>query len=287
MIKFPRKEVYKMLKLRKENGNQFTEKFPFIFERENVIASLPLSISQHNRRNEGFAIYSVYVLLGTIGELIKKVEVRDTLNGIYELSQIRSYPMPLFGETSSSGNYDIEGPFDLENTMEEESFSFLEPSIKRWIDAYPQKEMYISPHLLGKISHRFFETLSHIENRETSKHLGDSMHRRIIALMNSILVEDVKENLWNKVILNINSPINSNEIFFRNIRKLNNLTDIDHKLSFSRWMLACPLLLLYLNMENDHLLDIITTFSRGYIDSESIETIKTYSVYSFFSSIVS
>lgn len=287
MIKFPRKEVYRMLKLRKENGNMPTGKYPFIFERENIIASFPLSISQHNRRNEGFAIYSVYVLLATIGELIKKVEVKDTLNGIYELSQIRSYPMPLFGETSSSDTYDIEGPFDLENTIEEESFSFLVPSIKRWIDAYPKKEMYISPQLLGKISNRFFYALSHIENRETSKHLGDSMHKRIIALMNSILVEDVKENLWDKVILNINSPINNNEIFFRNIFKLNNLTDIGNKLSFSRWMLSCPLLLIYLNTENDYLLDTIAKFSQGYIDSETVETIKTYSIYSFFSSIVS
>ncbi len=202
MIKFPRKEVYKMLKLRKENGSMRTGKSSFIFERENVIASFPLSISQHNRRNEGFAIYSVYVLLGTIGELIKKVEVQDTLNGIYELSQIRSYPMPLFGDSSSTGTSDIEGPFDLENTLEEDSFSFLLPSIQRWIDAYPKSDMYLSPQLLGKISNRFFDALSHIENRETSKHLGDSMHKRIIVLMNSILVEDVKENLWDRVILN-------------------------------------------------------------------------------------
>jgi len=287
MIKFPRKEVYKMLKLRKENGSSLVEKYPLTFERENVIASFPLSISHHNRRNEGFAIYSVYVLLATIGELIKKVEVNDTLNGIYELSQIKSYPMPFFGETVSSGSYDIEGPFDLENAMEEESFSFLVPAIKKWIDAYPRQEMYISPHLLGKISHRFFDALNHIEHRETSKHLGDSMHRRIITLMNSILVEDVKENLWDKVMLNINSPINSNEIFFRNIHKLNNLAGIDNKLSFSRWMLSCPLLLFYLNTESDHLLEIITKFSHAYIDTETIETIKTYSVYGFFSSIVS
>ncbi len=105
--------------------------------------------------------------------------------------------------------------------------------------------------------------------------------------MNSILVEDVKENLWDKVILNINSPINNNEIFFRNIFKLNNLTDIGNKLSFSRWMLSCPLLLIYLNTENDYLLDTIAKFSQGYIDSETVETIKTYSIYSFFSSIVS
>lgn len=68
---------------------------------------------------------------------------------------------------------------------------------------------------------------------------------------------------------------------------MNNFPDINHKLLFSRWMLSCPLLLLYLNRDNDHLLEVIEKFSQGYLDEETIETIKTYSVYGFFSSIVS
>ena len=78
--------------------------------------------------------------------------------------------------------------------------------------------------------------------------LGDAMHRRIVIVMNSALVEDAKENLG-KFNLSNNNPLEKNTIFINNLKKVNEISKEWKKMEFSRWLLACPLLLLYLNIE--------------------------------------
>ncbi|NDV69341.1 P-loop NTPase fold protein [Dysgonomonas sp. 25] len=234
---------------------------------QRTIAFFPLSISQHNHRNEGFPVYSIYVLLATIGELIKKVDENDVTKGILELSQIRSYPMPNFNVTGSTETYDIEMP-DYEGDSNDER---LNDEIRNWVNRYP-KGKSVSPHLLGKISTRFFYSLSNIEGKSGAENLAESIHARIIILMNSILVEDAKENLKNVNGLNINNPNYKSTIFINNLKAIKAIIDknntdktkVSIDLTFSKWILSCPLFLLYLNPndkdQNDKLTDILVPF---------------------------
>lgn len=234
---------------------------------QRTIAFFPLSISQHNHRNEGFPVYSIYVLLATIGELIKKVNENDVTKGILELSQIRSYPMPNFTVTGSTETYDIEIPgYEGDNNDEK-----LNDEIIKWVNRYP-KGKSISPHLLGKISTRFFYSLGNIEGKGGAENLAESIHARIIILMNSILVEDAKENLKNVKGLNINNPNYKSTIFINNLKAVTAIIDknntdktkVSIDLTFSKWIISCPLFLLYLNLDdkdqNDKLTDILVPF---------------------------
>lgn len=234
---------------------------------QKTVAFFPLSISQHNHRNEGFPVYSIYVLLATIGELVKKVNENDVTKGILELSQIRSYPMPSFNVTESTETDDIEIPSYEENDNDER----LNEEIRNWVNRYP-KGKCISPHLLGKISTRFFYSLSNIEGKGGAENLAESIHARIIILMNSILVEDAKENLSSVKGININNPNYRSKIFINNLKAIKTIIDENNAdetkasidLTFSKWIISCPLFLLYLNPDdrdrNDELTDILIPF---------------------------
>lgn len=211
------------------------------------IAYIPLSVSQPNSKQQTLPTYSIYVLLATIGEMIKqnKEMTGDWEKGIAQLSQVRSYPMPNFANfsTNSDGFEEVFEP--NEENPDGESLSTL---INKWILLYPKNP--IAPYLLGKISTRFFYALRVLEQKENFSNLGDAMHSRIIILLNSILLEDVRENIIGAK-LNNNNPIDKNKIFNENLKKANELTgEKKAKLTFSRWMLSCPLFLLYLDKKD-------------------------------------
>lgn len=211
---------------------------------EQYIAYIPLSVSQPNSKQQTLPTYSIYTLLATIGELIRqnKEMVGDLDKGVSQLAQVRSYPMPNFANysTNSDTSEDVFEPNE-ENTTGENLSAF----INNWISLYSRNS--ISPYLLGKISTRFFYALRVLEQKEEFSNLGDAMHSRIIILLNSILLEDVRENILGATLSN-NNPIDKNKIFIENLKKVNDFTnEKKKKLGFSKWMLSCPLFLLYLD----------------------------------------
>lgn len=226
------------------------------------IAYIPLSVSQPNSKQQTLPTYSIYVLLATIGEMIKqnKEMTGDWEKGIAQLSQVRSYPMPNFANfsTNSDGFEEVFEP--NEENPDGESLSTL---INKWILLYPKNP--IAPYLLGKISTRFFYALRVLEQKENFSNLGDAMHSRIIILLNSILLEDVRENIIGAK-LNNNNPIDKNKIFNENLKKANDLTGENKaKLTFSRWMLSCPLFLLYLDKKDmEPLIEYTTNVEEEY-----------------------
>ena len=91
--------------------------------------------------------------------------------------------------------------------------------------------------------------MRNLDDKESSNkniYLGDAVHKRITIIMNSVLVEDVKENAENFNLSN-NNPSEKNDIFINNLKKVNHFPKETANLKFSRWMLSCPLFLLYLN----------------------------------------
>jgi hypothetical protein len=74
-----------------------------------IIGFIPLSISASSNSKQSTATYSIYTVISTIGELIRKSELQDLNRGLIELSQIRTYLIPKFesGYKTSGGSYNF------------------------------------------------------------------------------------------------------------------------------------------------------------------------------------
>ena len=248
-----------------ENAKQSKEatqdRIDFVFKKEGTttmdrqLAFFPMSIASYAHKQQSIVIYSFYTLLGTITELLKRYNViikgtGDKFNGIQvllkELSQVKDNVMPVFDRgTNPSEQEPIFNTIEEEN---EEGETSLAQVICAWMDQCPS---CVPPHLIGKIATRAFYAMRNLDDRALSSeesNLGDAMHRRIVIVMNSALVEDAKENL-DQFTLSNNNPLEKNTIFINNLKKVNEISKEWKKMEFSRWLLACPLLLLYLNIE--------------------------------------
>jgi hypothetical protein len=244
-----------------------------------MLVYMPLSSNQYVYKQASLLTYSPYLLLGAIGELIRKHDSEDTKNGFSELSQFRGYMMPDFkrGENKEEidNSDDINNSDDnSQNLKNREATDFnIESAFGRWVEKYPKSK--ISVHLLGKISTRFFYALTNLENKIGTKSLGDVFNAYILAFMNAVLVEDCRENA-NELAseLNLNNTNYKDNIFINNINKLIEKNEKGKVvkstgLSFSQWMLACPLLLIYLR--KDKIEGSLRTYCLDYLDTDDKE----------------
>lgn len=220
-----------------------------ITTQQQTLAFIPLSISEFIEKKYSSLTFSIYRLLGSIGELIRKADLNDLENGFLELSQLRTYPMVSFEKglmnlTNEDDYNEIKRKKDTDGNSE------LINWFSDWISAFSSvdKKNSYSPHLLGKISTRIYYSFNSIKNeKDCNLNLGVATHRRIIALMNAILIEDVRENCPNSQGLNINNAVTKDDVFITNLDFANNIEGSDF--SFSKWILSCPLFLLYLDKE--------------------------------------
>lgn len=229
-------------------------KKPNVTTMERQLAFFPMSIASYAHKQQSIVIYSFYTLLGTITELLKRYNVlkEDSNNKVNdinvllkELSQIKDNVMPVFERgTNPSGQEPIFNTIEEEN---EENDTSLARVLCDWMEDRPE---CVPPHLIGKIATRAFYAMRNLDDCALSgeePNLGDAMHRRIVIVMNSALVEDAKENLSNSKLSN-NNPMESNQIFINNLNQAEKLNDEDkNKFAFSRWIIRCPLFLCYLN----------------------------------------
>lgn len=258
-----------LAKKAKRPSSETQDRIDVVFKDESLnkrqLAFIPMSIASYAHKQQSIVIYSFYTLLGTIVELLKRYNVTKMKNkdveptsaedkynkhimDIYvllkELSQVKDNVMPVFEKVTNTSEQET-----ILNTIKEEEKELKEEKelakvLYAWMEECPS---CVPSHLIGKIATRAFYAMRSIDDKKVKNpNLGDAMHRRIVAVMNSILVEDAKENLENSKLSN-NNPVESNQIFSLNLGKL---TESEMKnLHFSRWMLSCPLFLLYLNLE--------------------------------------
>ena len=235
------------------------------------LAFFPLSIASFSHKQETRVVYSFYTLLGTIVELLKRYNVlkednyatSDVIDKeklivdniavlINELSQIKDNVMPAF-EKSTSDKSAVATIDEFEEESYEEKLdgenSELAKVIYQWMEKCPTT---VPAHLIGKIATRAFYAIRRLDDIKYEK-LGDAVHKRLIIVMNSALLEDAKEYL---PICNLsnNNPREKNDIFIENLKKITKLelgknNDVQN-LKFSRWLLGCPLFLLYLDIES-------------------------------------
>ncbi len=227
---------------------------------EKALGFLPLTISAHTKKQSSELNYSLVALLAAITDIVREASARskegesiinsDRGQTIIEflnyLTQTRNYIIPEEGqsvEEMSEGN-EVEG-FSI-NESEDELKTFI-TNLSNWIDEY--NGMVLPPYLLGKIATRAFASIKSLD-----KKLGEAMHRKIIILLNAILVEEAREYGYN---LNNNNPSGSDDIFVANLKKFkvvngSETTGFDiNKLLLFNWIVKCPLLLVYMNLPAD------------------------------------
>jgi hypothetical protein len=252
-----------------------------------ILAYIPCFSGVHSYENESETAFSIYLVIGAIGEIVKNYEtvLIDNLRRekkilgikalLMELSQLRAYPIadfsnrdylsqspsvrPSYGKEYLSYSED-----DNEYDDSDNKFAIL---ILNWLESI-QSKMIISPHLIGKISTRFFYSLNNlIPSNPGDIPLGDLFHFQIVAFLNAILIEDTRENLIDFTFLDIDNTILGDSIFMLNLRNLNKPDQKIHqnKLIFSKWLLACPLLLAYLSSEKN-IKEYLINFCEPYID---------------------
>ena len=214
------------------------------------LAFFPMSIASFGHKQQSIVIYSFYTLLGTIVELLKRYNVitnnknneytdKEIIDEIHvllkELSQVKDNVMPAFEKTTDSTDRDP--VFNDIDEEQDDSGKELAKILYIWMKEYPE---CVPPHLIGKIATRAFYAMRNLDDKESSNkniYLGDAVHKRITIIMNSVLVEDVKENAENFNLSN-NNPSEKNDIFIINLKKVNHFPKETANLKFSRWMLS-------------------------------------------------
>lgn len=266
--------IYGTADMKKTSKAKSADRIDYVFSEKDIYRSFayfPFTSCKRPTVQNTLNVYSVYTLFGAIGELLKKVDSDDIINGVRELSEERSYPSPDFGPRnagSSDAEYDDDSEENEKDAIPSENNTLIGRQVKEWASLYPEKS--VSPHLLGKISTRMFYAFEKIQEREAPDKilvmLGAAMHMRIIAMLNAILIEDVKENIPSLPRFTIDNTVKSPRNFLINLRAVRNaMSHKDKKfnlesISFSRWMLSCPLLLVYLNPGVTQLRELLGDF---------------------------
>lgn len=265
---------------------------------EKILGYMPCFSASFSYKNESRIGYSVYLLLAAIGEIVKQYEtvLRNERENtrisllkqlLKELSQLRSYPVVGFTkrQTDNIPAEQLEAVDDLEEYEypEDRSEDHLASSILLWLES--GKSIATASHLLGKISTRFFYAMNNIVESSTKGiALNVLFHRQIIAFLNAVLIEDARESLEGASFrLNINNTNADDRLLINNLKAVVDTKNYRyHNLNFSKWMLSCPLLLMYLNNESIPLFNMIHRYSAGeYIRHENI----TFSVYNLLGQV--
>ncbi len=223
-----------------------------LFER---LVYIPLSANQYSKKHSSLLTYSIYLLLATIAEILKRNSTSENMmSDLQELSQLRSFVMPDFrgaNDDDESDATDDVTVHDKKGSKVNKLEKAFVASIKEWIEA--GRSIKINPHVMGKISTRLAYALSNIETAYNGKEsLGQVFHAQIVSFLNAVLIEDVREKSGIEG-LNLNNTRFSDKIFINNIKS--QLLEESGKLKvrkeeeliFSRWLFKCPLLLCYLN----------------------------------------
>lgn len=299
------------IRAKKENEFRIDEEFktdPDGFR----IASIPLSISSSNWKNSTILTSSIFVLISAIGEFIKvyyadgksviqndddEISRKDIMiaNTLIELSQIRTYVMPNFNRQDvkfedNEENEEDDSDLTIDEKKEvNEKIITQAKIIRKWIERFPETQIAISPHLLGKISTRFYFALDSIERKQRINNLGNLFYRIIIAFVNSVIIEEIKEisktdikrenfrkALTSKDLI-LDNTITDNRIFKKNLKVAMTYKE---NLFLSQWILSCPLLLMYLP-KNESIIENYKNFivDKSKFKQSEFDEIMSFSIF--------
>jgi hypothetical protein len=267
----------------KQSVENYEDRLDVVFQKNNlsrVLAFIPASICKYLTRQGTEVIYSIHTLLGALCELLRRVEIETVstrtenndgtkkegtgtdkiVHILEELSQIRTYAIPDFmrklgalsGNDASEMNVESDADEEFNNTGDDMLSKFA-GFLKSWIFSFDKPGMTLSPHLLGKIATRLFYALENIRFGEKVNSIqefqfscGYAFQTHIIAFMNAVLVEDIRENLPAIRKINLNNTNYSEIVFTSNMKNAMEVKGYQDNLRLSGWILSCPLLTVYL-----------------------------------------
>ncbi len=238
---------------------------------QKMIALIPLCSIKHASSNNSSMFYSTIVLLAAIGQVLRCVcdnqlngnqpEVNDILRELKDMQQHRYYVQPQESEEGSNAEDNIED-FDLEMQQNSDtSTTELTSLFIKWGTGKLQTGISlpssIPPYLLGKIITRYMNAVPKIN----VENLGARMHFSLVSLLNSCLIEEVKEYYEKEDVvdaehksisiedLNFSNTIEHDQIF------IDNLTFVKEKelgkvLKLTKWLIVCPLVVPFIKKDS-------------------------------------
>lgn len=233
---------------------------------------------------------------GDYNQDVKKENENIIAKKIKDYIKIREYvdDMPIGqGQPDQTEQYDEEDDFDEEFSLfksEQPSSNLDEISLiacllEDWCESSFFK--HIPPYLLGRMFTNFSFSAKKIVSQYPKSNVGDFLHKTIIALMNSVLYEEVRERLEN-VSLSEKQPLRDSAAFRDNIVELKKciVYENESNLLFSKWILSCPLFLCFLNMKDPYLKNDLDYF-KGCLgfDEDKINALEKVNQYDFLNKI--
>lgn len=202
-----------------------------------LLGYIPISVLNFNRKDGSFLYYSIYSLLGAIGNLLACSNEEAIKEELRNLSIEHSFMVPDESKNNSDkGNYT--SSFVIEK-LGEDSINKMATDISSWKGKYANVKN--SPtYLLGRISTRLYYTINNITMEYIGKELGEYMRLSVLGFLNAVLIEECAEKnteLLSK--LNKNNVRTSDEVYKNNKNVVQGSID---KLPLYKWISECPLL---------------------------------------------
>lgn len=223
------------------------------------LALLPLFGVTDGERNDNVFI-SIYKLLALLTDLIRFVsdsrEFGEDYGDIAEqlvnkLGQYRTYQEPNFGPDSDldDGTNKKSGiHFRFDDSNEEESgIRTVVDDFLEWYERFSKYDIRLSCQMLQKIFIRFYNTMLHVDSQNKDILTGDLFNQYIVALLNSVLVEEVLARL--RVPVELNNIGDIEDIYARNLSRIDVYRG-RQRLEFMglhSWLADCPLINVFLS----------------------------------------
>ena len=214
-------------------------------ELSDYIARLPYSNSMVGK---GIHEYSIYTLLGAINDLIRDFESGDNLLKVLQrISQPREYAA--LSDYTYTENSEVND--DEESVSNESDFKTMQKELNDWLEDAKREKCCIASHVLAKVATRLYYTFNNIDISK-EKSFGDVVHLYIIALFNSVIIEEAME-----LTADVNSDFTDIKITNKSVRSspkvfINNLKAIadaleKQKLPLTRIILTCPIFMFFID----------------------------------------
>lgn len=273
--------LYARAEKSKDGQHSETDKIDYVLDVADpfvrIIGAMPLSgATDHNRR--ALPIYSIYNLLGILGQLISKarenaydpkVTYKKVAGILYWNAQFREYPLPSWAssftsEPSENDDYGINELVTIDKLYE------FSKSMTNW--ALINLKYNISTSMLGNVFTRLFYTLNNLDKGLPSPLLADWFHRTIIIFLHSVLTVEAMDQLdITGLGLLLTNPVKSDKVFIINLNKLvtEKIHENSDQLLFSKWILSCPIWELFLDHSDTNLIANISAYTAPFLKSHT------------------
>ena len=256
-----------------------------------------------------YPFFSIWGLLGLMVEMLVCTTEEEIFNVFFRNVRIMTLAYyhgeatlssfdTLFGDRNSQeedGSPGIENDdsSDMENTDDSQSEERQQATISSeqkaflqwimdWKDIYSghKATCFLSPLLCERIFTRFLQGMERLNNVNSNGiFLGSYIHKSLVILFNSLLVEEYLAAYNNAEGLNLTTPLSSNTIFLQNLRKVFEKEDLGTHLDpaklppakypLTRLVMACPLWQYYVKPDEQEAESILRMLEYFWLDHDA------------------